>query len=173
MLHVWISSMFYAQPFIFCTHMHAIYIMPSHSLKHKHTNSYIFTTDTHTSISQGDLADTSSPCQQPMYIVSQTAHPSPTMLSNPISSPLSDAQSFDVDNMYGSDPDPETICLRPILQSPIVDTDSSVQESLVHCYVTVGTFARHGLGSAKQRHWVVLFWVLSTKSKGDLDSFWW
>ena len=124
--------MFYAQPFIFCTHMHAIYIMPSHSLKHKHTNSYIFTTDTHTSISQGDLADTSSPCQQPMYIVSQTAHPSPTMLSNPISSPLSDAQSFDVDNMYGSDPDPETICLRPILQSPIVDTDSSVQESLVH-----------------------------------------
>ena len=41
------------------------------------------------------------------------------------------------------------------------------------CYVTVGMFARRGLGSAKQRHWVVLFWVLSTKSEEDLDSFWW
>ena len=67
-----------------------------------------------------------------MHIVGWTACLSPTMLSNPISSPLSDTQSFDVDNMYGSDPDPETISLRPILQSPTVDTDSSVQESLVH-----------------------------------------
>ena len=41
------------------------------------------------------------------------------------------------------------------------------------CYVTVGTFTRCGLGSAKQQHWVVLFWVLSTKSEEDLDSFWW
>ena len=41
------------------------------------------------------------------------------------------------------------------------------------CYVTVGMFARRGLGSTKQRHWVVWFWVLSTKSEGDLDSFWW
>ena len=67
-----------------------------------------------------------------MHIVGQTAHLSPTMLSDPISSPSLDTQSFDVDNMYGSDPDPETISLRLILQSPTVDTDSSVQESLVH-----------------------------------------
>ena len=124
--------MFYAQPFIFCTHMHAIYIMPSHNLKHKCANSDISATDMHTSISQGNLANTSSICQQPMHIVGQTTHLSPTMLSNPISSPSSDTQSFDVDNMYGSDPDPETISLRLILQSPTVDTDSSVQESLVH-----------------------------------------
>ena len=44
-----------------------------------------------------------------------------------------------------------------------------------HCYVTVGMFAQCGLGSVKQWHWVVCseFWVWSTKSKGDLDSFWW
>ena len=41
------------------------------------------------------------------------------------------------------------------------------------CYVTVGTFTQCGLGSTKQRHRVVWFWVLSTKSEGDLDSFWW
>ena len=43
------------------------------------------------------------------------------------------------------------------------------------CYVTVGMFTWCGLGSAKQWHWVVWseFWVLSTKSKGELDSFWW
>ena len=112
--------------------MHAIYIMPSHNLKHKHANSDVSATDMHASISQGNLTNTSSLCQQPMHIVGWTACLSPTMLSNPISSPLSDTQSFDVDNMYGSDPDPETISLRPILQSPTVDTDSSVQESLVH-----------------------------------------
>ena len=43
---------------------------------------------------------------------------------------------------------------------------------LLYCYVTVGMFARRGLGSAKQRHRVVWFWILSTKSEGDLDSFW-
>ena len=124
--------MFYAEPFIFCTHMHAIYIMPSHNLKRKRADSDISATDTHASISQGDLANTSSLCQQPMHIVGQTTHLFPTMLSDPISSPSSDTQSFDVDDMYGSDPDPETISLRPILKSPTVDTDSSVQESLVH-----------------------------------------
>ena len=40
------------------------------------------------------------------------------MLSDPLSSPSSDAQSFDEDDMYGSDPDVETISLRPLLQSP-------------------------------------------------------
>ena len=44
---------------------------------------------------------------------------------------------------------------------------------LDYCYVTVGTCTQRGLGSAKQRHWVVCFWVLSTKSEEDLDSFWW
>ena len=112
--------------------MHAIYIMPSHNLKRKRADSDISATDTHASISQGDLANTSSLCQQPMHIVGQTACLSPAMLSDPISSPSLDTQSFDVDNMYGSDPDPETISLRLILQSPTVDTDSSVQESLVH-----------------------------------------
>ena len=123
--------MFYAEPFIFCTHMHAIYIMPS-NLKRKRANSDVSATDTHASISQGDPANTSSLCQQPMHIVGRITRLSPTMLSDPISSPSSDTQSFDVDDMYGSDPDPETISLRPILQSPTVDTDSSVQESLVH-----------------------------------------
>ena len=42
------------------------------------------------------------------------------------------------------------------------------------CYVTVGTFTRHGLGSlSKYTEWSVLGSVLSTKSKEDLDSFWW
>ena len=42
------------------------------------------------------------------------------------------------------------------------------------CYVTVGTFAWCGLGSAKQQHWVVCSeFCLSTKSKEDLDGFWW
>ena len=42
------------------------------------------------------------------------------------------------------------------------------------CYVTVGTFAWCGLGSAKQRHWVVCSgFCMSTKSKEDLGSFWW
>jgi hypothetical protein len=112
--------------------MHAIYIMPSHNLKRKRADSDVSATDTHASISQGDLANTSSLCQQPMHIVGRITRLSPTMLSDPISSPSSDTQSFDVDDMYGSDPDPETISLRPILQSPTVDTDSSVQESLVH-----------------------------------------
>ena len=112
--------------------MHAIYIMPSHNLKRKCADSDVSATDTYASISQGDPANTSSLCQQPMHIVSRTTRLSPTMLSDPISSPSSDTQSFDVDDMYGSDPDPETISLRPILQSPTVDTDSSVQESLVH-----------------------------------------
>ena len=124
--------MFYAEPFIFCAHMHAIYIMPSHNLKRKRADSDVSATDTHASISQGDPANTSSLCQQPMHIVGRITRLSPTMLSDPISSPSSDTQSFDVDDMYGSDPDPETISLRPILQSPTVDTDSSVQESLVH-----------------------------------------
>ena len=34
------------------------------------------------------------------------------------------------------------------------------------CYITVGTFARCGLGSAKQRHWVVWFWVRVLSPKG-------
>ena len=81
--------MFYAEPFIFSAHMHAIYIMPSHNLKRKHADSDVSATDTHASISQGDLANTSSLCQQPMHIVGRTTHLSPTMLSDPISSPSS------------------------------------------------------------------------------------
>ena len=42
------------------------------------------------------------------------------------------------------------------------------------CYITVGMFTQCGLGSAKQQHWVVCSeFCLSTKSKEDLDSFWW
>ena len=47
-------------------------------------------------------------------------------------------------------------------------------DPVVHkCYITVGMFARRGLGSTKQWHWVSWFWVLSTKSEEDLVSFWW
>ena len=40
------------------------------------------------------------------------------------------------------------------------------------CYIMVGTFTWHGL-SHSLRHWVKGFWVLSTKSKKDLESSWW
>ena len=42
----------------------------------------------------------------------QRAHHSPIMLSDPLVSPASDAKSFDEEDMYGSDPDVETISLK-------------------------------------------------------------
>ena len=46
--------------------------------------------------------------------------------------------------------------------------------SLYVFYITVEKFTQHRLGSVKQQHWVICSgFCLSTKSKEDLDSFWW
>ena len=42
---------------------------------------------------------------------------------------------------------------------------------LTECYVTVGTFARRGLGSLSNDTELSWFGVIRTKSEEDLDSF--
>ena len=48
---------------------------------------------------------------QPRLAQEQACH-SPIMLSDPLDSPSSDVKSFDEEDMYGSDPDVETISLK-------------------------------------------------------------
>jgi hypothetical protein len=54
------------------------------------------------------------------------AHLSPLMLSDPLESPSSDALSFDEDDMYGLDPDAETISLLPFRAVPKSEANDSL-----------------------------------------------
>ena len=93
-----------------------MHTMPSHSLKSKHCQMFPHPLHMHLPVDPPD--PTFHHLLQPQPRPRRTAHISPVMLSDPLSSPSSDAQSFDEDDMYGSDPDVETISLRPLLQSP-------------------------------------------------------
>ena len=67
------------------------------------------------------------------------------MLSDPLLNPSSDAQSFDEDDMYGSDPDVETISLRPLLQSPESESPAAeMDDTLVLVILLIATgFTSH------------------------------
>ena len=64
----------------------------------------------------------------PIHMLAEFIRPPMLYLScslNPLSSPSSDAESFDEDDMYGSNSNIETINLRPLLQGSATDTDTS------------------------------------------------
>ena len=48
------------------------------------------------------------------------------MLSDPLDSPSPDTKSFDEDDMYGSDPDVESISLKPHCQPAATNSDASL-----------------------------------------------
>ena len=119
--------------------------MPLHSLKRKRTSSDVSTSIAHVYPSQGDPPDPILRPLKPKPKSHRTTRHSPVMLSDPLSSPSSDEQSFDEDDMYGSDPDVETISLRPLLQSPESESQTGeMDEPLVLVTLLIETyFAAH------------------------------
>ncbi|KAN0128954.1 hypothetical protein V8E53_013216 [Lactarius tabidus] len=92
--------------------------------KHRHT-SLIMSTD-HVNVSDNETNDDNS-----QLSAHWQACPSPLMLSDPLESPSSDALSFDEDDMYGSDPDVETISLLPLRAVHKLETNELLHNDIV------------------------------------------
>src|ERR1700761_4607919 len=100
--------------------------MLSHTSEGTQSISHSSETFAHAGAMPDDNNDDQTITQPQPRPVRQRAHYSPIMLSDPLDSPSSDAQSFDEEDMYGSDPDVETVGLK----QPCQGLSSASNESL-------------------------------------------
>jgi hypothetical protein len=94
---------------------HHIHIMQSHTSDNEYTASVLHTSPTHgsTPVTQGYQSADKAPDQKRKQKGQRSVRNSPIMFSDPINDSSSDTQSFDEDDMYGSDSGVETISLAP------------------------------------------------------------